>query len=189
MEDHDYNRLESSIYLAVSRSAWTLGIGWMVWACINGYGGFEAACFTQLILLIISHLGPINFILSLHIFRIFGKISYGIYLLHMGMQYMISAAARTPHYFSDLASVIGLLYWVICNFMNIERERVEHLKTTRVSIFSSLWNISLEIKTPSISSNMSLKNNLNGNRLVLRPSTRSESPCIFQLLIFAVFSA
>ncbi|XP_048524298.1 nose resistant to fluoxetine protein 6 isoform X2 [Dendroctonus ponderosae] len=102
VEEHDYNRLESSIYLAASRSAWTLGIGWMVWACINGYGG------------------PINFILSLHIFRVFGKISYGIYLLHMGMQYMISAAARTPHYFSDLASmyaaVSDLFIMVFCGF-------------------------------------------------------------------------
>ncbi|ERL92848.1 hypothetical protein D910_10155, partial [Dendroctonus ponderosae] len=120
VEEHDYNRLESSIYLAASRSAWTLGIGWMVWACINGYGGLDASFFLQLILLRNFRLGPINFILSLHIFRVFGKISYGIYLLHMGMQYMISAAARTPHYFSDLASmyaaVSDLFIMVFCGF-------------------------------------------------------------------------
>ncbi|KAJ3658758.1 hypothetical protein Zmor_010479 [Zophobas morio] len=38
-EVHDYNRLEASVFLSCSRSAWTIGVGWMVWACIHGYGG------------------------------------------------------------------------------------------------------------------------------------------------------
>ncbi|CAG9762434.1 unnamed protein product [Ceutorhynchus assimilis] len=90
-EDHDYNRIESTIFIAISRSTWTLGIVWMVWACINGYGG------------------PINWVLSLHVFRVLGKISYGMYLLHMGMQYMISGAAKMPGYFSDFGSVAAAL--------------------------------------------------------------------------------
>jgi hypothetical protein len=38
-ENHEYNRLEASVFHSCSRSAWTFGIVWMVWACINGYGG------------------------------------------------------------------------------------------------------------------------------------------------------
>ncbi|KAL1509152.1 hypothetical protein ABEB36_003936 [Hypothenemus hampei] len=91
LEEHDYNRLESSAFLAISRSTWTFGIVWMVWACINGYGG------------------PINQFLSLHFFRVLGKISYGMYLLHMGVQYMMSGAAKLPGYFSDFSSIYAAL--------------------------------------------------------------------------------
>ncbi|XP_030763573.1 nose resistant to fluoxetine protein 6-like [Sitophilus oryzae] len=86
-EDHDYNRMESTIFLTLSRSSWTMGIVWMIWACVNGYGG------------------PINYVLSLHIFKVLGRISYGMYLLHMGVQYMMSGAAKMPGYFSDFASI------------------------------------------------------------------------------------
>ncbi|XP_050298077.1 nose resistant to fluoxetine protein 6-like [Anthonomus grandis grandis] len=103
LEEHDYNRIESSIYLAISRTTWTLGIVWMVWACINGYGG------------------PINYVLSLHVFRVFGKISYGMYLLHMGMQYMMSGAAKMHGYFSDFSSLYAafsdLFIMVIAGFI------------------------------------------------------------------------
>lgn len=48
---------------------------------------------------------PINYILSLHLFKVLGRISYGMYLLHMGAQYLMSGAAKNPHYFSDFSSV------------------------------------------------------------------------------------
>jgi hypothetical protein len=38
-ENHDYDRLESSMYLSCSRSGWVLGIAWIVWACVHGHGG------------------------------------------------------------------------------------------------------------------------------------------------------
>lgn len=86
-ESHNFNRLEASVYLSCSRSAWTFGIVWMVWACINGYGG------------------PINFVLSSYTFKVLSKISYSIYLLHMVMQYLMSGAAKIPGYFSDFTAV------------------------------------------------------------------------------------
>ncbi|XP_066252625.1 nose resistant to fluoxetine protein 6-like [Euwallacea similis] len=91
LEDHEYNQLESSLFLAISRSSWTLGIAWIVWACVNGYGGL------------------INDILSLHAFRILGRISYGMYLLHMGIQYIMSGAAKAPGYFSDFTSLYAAM--------------------------------------------------------------------------------
>ncbi|KAF7284842.1 hypothetical protein GWI33_021485 [Rhynchophorus ferrugineus] len=88
-EEHEYNRLESSSFLALSRSSWSMGIVWIIWACVNGYGGF------------------VNDFLSCQLFRILGKISYGMYLLHMGVQYMTSGAAKTPSYFSDFTSLMA----------------------------------------------------------------------------------
>ncbi|EFA01530.2 Nose resistant to fluoxetine protein 6-like Protein [Tribolium castaneum] len=86
-ESHDYNRLEAAIFISCSRSAWTFGIVWMVWACIHGYGG------------------PINYVLSSYLFRVLGRISYSIYLLHMLMQYLMSGAAKMPGYFSDFSAL------------------------------------------------------------------------------------
>lgn len=128
-EDHEYNQLESSLFLAISRSAWTVGIVWLVWACINGYGCKFIFLPSTLLrnyydslnnndLRIInctiffqckreSYLlsDPINNILSLHVFKVLGRISYAMYLLHMGAQYLMSGAAKNPHYFSDFSSV------------------------------------------------------------------------------------
>lgn len=39
LDSHEYNRLESSIYLTFSRTGWTLGLMWIMWSCINGQGG------------------------------------------------------------------------------------------------------------------------------------------------------
>ncbi|KAH0816917.1 hypothetical protein GEV33_005874 [Tenebrio molitor] len=86
-ENHEYNRLEASVFHSCSRSAWTFGIVWMVWACINGYGG------------------PINYVLSSYVFRVLARISYSMYLLHMLMQYLMSGAAKMPGYFSDFSAV------------------------------------------------------------------------------------
>ncbi|XP_060531161.1 nose resistant to fluoxetine protein 6-like isoform X2 [Cylas formicarius] len=91
VEEHDYDRIESSLFLAVSRSSWTLGVLWMVWACVNGSGG------------------PINYVLSLHVFRVVGRISYGMYLLHMLLQFTMSGAAKMPGYFSDFYAIFAAL--------------------------------------------------------------------------------
>lgn len=39
LEDHEYDRLETSFYLSMSRSSWTVGLMWVIWACKYGYGG------------------------------------------------------------------------------------------------------------------------------------------------------
>lgn len=39
LDSHEYNRLESSLYLTFSRTGWTMGLVWIIWSCINGQGG------------------------------------------------------------------------------------------------------------------------------------------------------
>jgi hypothetical protein len=36
---HKYNAFESSTYAGLHRSAWTLSVAWIAFACITGYGG------------------------------------------------------------------------------------------------------------------------------------------------------
>ncbi|XP_023719923.1 nose resistant to fluoxetine protein 6 isoform X5 [Cryptotermes secundus] len=38
-DNHKYNAFESSIYAGLHRSAWTLGVAWIAFACTKGYGG------------------------------------------------------------------------------------------------------------------------------------------------------
>ncbi|CAH1370736.1 unnamed protein product, partial [Tenebrio molitor] len=82
-ENHDYDRLESSMYLSCSRSGWVLGIAWIVWACVHGHGGF------------------VNDVLSLHVFRVLGRCGYGIFLFHMCFQFLKDGSAKMPAYFSN----------------------------------------------------------------------------------------
>ncbi|RZC34464.1 nose resistant to fluoxetine protein 6-like, partial [Asbolus verrucosus] len=86
LENHDYNRLEASVFLSCSRSAWTAGLMWMVWSCVNGYGGI------------------VNDFLSSFIFRVLGRISYGIFLLHMVLLIFKNAANKMPIYFSNFTT-------------------------------------------------------------------------------------
>lgn len=88
LENHDFNRLEASLFLSSSRSAWTLGIIWIVWSCRNGYGGI------------------INQILGSLIFRVLGRISYAIFLLHLLLQLFKNGANKMPIYFSNFTTVI-----------------------------------------------------------------------------------
>jgi CDP-diglyceride synthetase len=33
------NRLDAAFYAAFHKLGWSLGVAWVIWACVNGYGG------------------------------------------------------------------------------------------------------------------------------------------------------
>ncbi|KAJ3643262.1 hypothetical protein Zmor_025986 [Zophobas morio] len=102
-ENHDYNRLEASVFLSCSRSAWTVGVMWMIWACIHGYGGI------------------VNEFLSMFVFRVLGRISYGMFLLHLILQLFKNGANKMPIYFSNFTAIYDgcadLLVTVFASFL------------------------------------------------------------------------
>nr|CAH7765027.1 unnamed protein product [Callosobruchus chinensis] len=87
MEDYVYNRMFSSLFLSCSRSVWTAGLIWMVFACINNCGG------------------AVNFILTLPMFRVLGRLTYSISLLHFGFQAATMAAGKNPPHFSNFVVI------------------------------------------------------------------------------------
>ncbi|GJQ80381.1 hypothetical protein Trydic_g12243 [Trypoxylus dichotomus] len=91
LENHDYNRLEASFYLALSRSSWTIGLMWIVWACKHSYGG------------------PVNSFLSNPVFQVLAKLSYSIFLWHLVLQFLLVGALKQPTYFSDFNMVYRFL--------------------------------------------------------------------------------
>uniref|UniRef100_A0AAR5PLN8 Nose resistant-to-fluoxetine protein N-terminal domain-containing protein n=2 Tax=Dendroctonus ponderosae TaxID=77166 RepID=A0AAR5PLN8_DENPD len=77
-----YNKYGNAFYNSLLRPTWAVCIGWIAFACSNGYGGI------------------INTLLSLPIFQILSRFTYSVYLLHVTMLYMIIYASKTPAYFS-----------------------------------------------------------------------------------------
>jgi DNA modification methylase len=38
-KDFDYDNLDAAFFAAFHRLGWSVGIGWVIWACVNGYAG------------------------------------------------------------------------------------------------------------------------------------------------------
>ncbi|XP_050082851.1 nose resistant to fluoxetine protein 6-like [Anopheles aquasalis] len=71
-------------YEALNRVAWATAIGWIIFACVNGYGG------------------AIDRFLGAPLWQPLGRLSYAIYLLHLPVQLMMAGSIRQPYYFTDL---------------------------------------------------------------------------------------
>ncbi|KAJ8920095.1 hypothetical protein NQ315_011750, partial [Exocentrus adspersus] len=84
LESHEYDKLATSCFLAFSRTAWTIGVVWIMWSCMHGYGGI------------------VNDFLSAHVFRVLGRITYAIFLLHSIVQLYKNAAGKAPLTFSNM---------------------------------------------------------------------------------------
>ncbi|XP_021707319.1 nose resistant to fluoxetine protein 6 isoform X1 [Aedes aegypti] len=82
----DHPVVVDAIYEATNRIVWAGCLAWIVFACVNGYGG------------------PINTFLSLPIWQPLGKLSYSIYLLHVPIQTMLLGSLRSTGYFSDIVA-------------------------------------------------------------------------------------
>nr|XP_046473826.1 nose resistant to fluoxetine protein 6-like isoform X1 [Neodiprion pinetum] len=78
-----YNRVLEVVVALTLRSCWSIAIAWIIYACTHGYGG------------------PVNSFLSMPFFRPLSRLSFSTYLVHMLIQCMRSAAARTPVVFSN----------------------------------------------------------------------------------------
>lgn len=75
-----------AIYEATNRIVWAGCLAWIVFACVNEYGG------------------PVNTFLSLSIWQPLGRLSYSIYLLHLPVQTMLLGSLRNAGYFSDIVA-------------------------------------------------------------------------------------
>jgi len=39
-ESFDYEPVGAAFFAAFHRLGWSVGVGWVVWACVNGFAGF-----------------------------------------------------------------------------------------------------------------------------------------------------
>ncbi|CAH1637993.1 unnamed protein product [Spodoptera littoralis] len=68
---------------AYMRAIWAIGLGWLIFACVHGYGG------------------PINWFLSLQIWKLPARLSYAVYLIHLPIIFTAVGSWVKPYYFTD----------------------------------------------------------------------------------------
>ncbi|KAL3870249.1 hypothetical protein ACJMK2_038326 [Sinanodonta woodiana] len=74
----------SALYLSTARSAWSLALAWVIFACATGNGGF------------------INTLLSWNVFVPLGRLTYCAYLIHPVVMYLYYGSLRNTIIFNDL---------------------------------------------------------------------------------------
>ena len=82
-------------YGSLHRLAWSIAVGWLIFACVHGYGG------------------PVNRFLSWKAFAPLSRLTYIVYLLHVNYMFMWSSTLRKPIYFTDLNHVqfyLGVIF-------------------------------------------------------------------------------
>ncbi|XP_057379363.1 nose resistant to fluoxetine protein 6-like isoform X1 [Daphnia carinata] len=78
-------------YGVLHHSVWVIAVGWVVFACTHGYGGF------------------IDLFLSWKVFLPFSRLSYGVYLTNLSFILSYGANTRKPLYVSDMYVVTTFL--------------------------------------------------------------------------------
>lgn len=90
-DDYKYSSLQSALYASLHRLGWSLSNGWLVLACVMGYGGF------------------LNRLLSSRVLVPISRLTYCAYLTNGFVELYMLATTRTGKYMSviDLVSDEG----------------------------------------------------------------------------------
>ncbi|KAH8346713.1 hypothetical protein KR084_008532, partial [Drosophila pseudotakahashii] len=80
-----------AIYISVSRIAWPLALSWVVFACMQGYGGLA------------------NSFLASPLWQPLSKLSFSVYIWHLFVQNLNAGRTRVSTYFSDYD--VMLRFW------------------------------------------------------------------------------
>ena len=80
----EMNEITRVSYGAFHRLAWSISLGWLIFACVHAYGG------------------PVNRFLSWRAFIPLSRLTYVVYLIHLEYLYMWSFHLRKPIYFTLL---------------------------------------------------------------------------------------
>ncbi|KAH8247739.1 hypothetical protein KR038_009246 [Drosophila bunnanda] len=83
--------LAESFYYTLTRVGWPMALCWVVFACMQGYGGLA------------------NSVLSAPVWQPLSRLSYSIYIWHLFIQEMNAKSTRTNTYFSDYQVMLG--FW------------------------------------------------------------------------------
>ncbi|XP_016976447.1 nose resistant to fluoxetine protein 6 [Drosophila rhopaloa] len=119
--------LEEAFYLTFTRIAWPLGLCWVVFACMQGYGGLA------------------NSFLSFPLWQPLSKLSYSAYIIHMFIESLNGGITRTNTYFSDYQ--VMLRFWGDFGFTMLLAFAIYILIEAPFGSLESLW---LPAKKPNL---------------------------------------
>ncbi|XP_055841712.1 nose resistant to fluoxetine protein 6-like isoform X2 [Episyrphus balteatus] len=83
--------IEGAFYLTLSRVAWPLALSWIVFACVNGYGGVA------------------NTFLSWPFWQPLARLSYSMYIIHLMVETITAGRTKVNVHFSDYDVI--LRFW------------------------------------------------------------------------------
>ncbi|KAH8334869.1 hypothetical protein KR074_007014 [Drosophila pseudoananassae] len=130
----DISIVEEALFVSLTRIAWPLGLCWVVFACMNGYG-YLADSF-----------------LSSPLWQPMARLSYAAYIFHMFIESLNGGITRTNTYFSDYQ--VMLRFWADLGFTMI----LSYLMHILVEApFANLVTIMLSSKKPKSASDKTLQ--------------------------------
>ncbi|XP_037294350.1 nose resistant to fluoxetine protein 6 [Manduca sexta] len=97
-KDYDL-QVYDNILNSYMRFIWACGLGWVIFACAKGYGG------------------PVNWFLSLYLWKLPARLSYGVYLLHMPLILILQGSWVKSQYFSEYDSTSRFMAVTMMSFM------------------------------------------------------------------------
>ncbi|CAB3260984.1 unnamed protein product [Arctia plantaginis] len=96
--DHDNTTFDNFLN-AYMRSIWAIALGWVIFACVKGYGG------------------PVNWFLSLSMWKLPSRMSYAIYLFHMPLIFAVNGSAIFPLFVSDAFAIQRFMGILLMSFL------------------------------------------------------------------------
>ncbi|KAH8325600.1 hypothetical protein KR067_002172, partial [Drosophila pandora] len=135
-------------YVTLTRIAWPLGLCWVVFACMNGYGYLA------------------NSFLSSPLWQPMSRLSYAAYIFHMFIESLNGGITRTSTYFSDYQ--VMLHFWGDLGFTMI----LSYLMHILVEApFANLATILLSFKKPKTAPVEALQTKAPSNEGTVEPPT------------------
>lgn len=103
------NKVVSALYSGVARSVWSIGVGWVVFACTTGNGGKARTiknCVHNRNKFTYYLIGIVNKFLSWRYFTPLSRLTYCAYLIHpLVIMYAYYSRETALHFDSDYTMV------------------------------------------------------------------------------------
>ncbi|PSN32306.1 hypothetical protein C0J52_15706 [Blattella germanica] len=110
-KDYEYNAVQSSLYLAVARPLWAIGVFLIIFLCHCGYGGKVYITVIQIQLQ--YHHSGLSFITSILEWKALvplSRLTFCIYLIHPEVLLSLMATTKLPGYMTGL-SVVSITFF------------------------------------------------------------------------------
>lgn len=96
---HYLSRSVNALYASVHRTAWGVGVAWVILACVTGNGGL------------------VNAVLSLKVMQPLSRLTYAAYLVHPIVQFWYILNLKVPLFMSDITMVYLFLGHLVLSYI------------------------------------------------------------------------